>query len=192
MNQPRRYMLVALVAAAALAGGCSRRAVTSESAQTNQTSGAPAAAAASSRPAQNACALVAREELEAIAKEKLDMLHNIEEEGKTVCELKSAASKMTLIYVTVYWRQGQELARVNQAATGMAKQMMKNDQNADIEALTGSGKVRGLADKAHYSDLMPSWFLKGDVLVEVISPAFGHDQTKAVFMSVAKAALSRL
>ncbi len=191
MIQLRTTIIMAVVATAAFAGGCSRSAATSESAQTNRAAGATASAA-SSRPLQNACALVAREELEAIAKEKLDMLHNIEEEGKTVCELKSAASRMTLIYMTVYWRQGKELGRVNQAATGMAKQMFKNGENADIEALTGSERVRGLADKAYYSDLMPSWFVKGDVMVEVVSPTFGHDKTKAVFLSVAKSALSRL
>lgn len=191
MVQLRSAIFMAVIVAAAFAGACSRSAATPGSAETNRAA-APPAAAASSRPAQNACALLAREELEAIAKEKLDMLHNVEQEGKTVCEVKSAASRMTLIYVTVYWRQGQELASVNQAATGMAKQMMKNDQNADIEALTGSGKVRGLADKAYYSNLMPSWFLKGDVMVEVISPTFNHDQTKAVFLSVARAALPRL
>lgn len=191
MVQPRNAIFIAVVVAAAFAGACNRSAATQEPAQTNKAA-APATSAASSRPAQNACALVAREQLEAIANEKLEMLHNIEQEGKTVCEVKSAASKMTLIYVTVYWRQGKELARINQAATGMAKQMMKNDQNADIEQLTGSGKMRGLADKAYYSDLMPSWFLKGDVLIEVISPTFGHDKTKAVFMSVANAALPRL
>lgn len=188
MVQPRSTIISAVVVAAALAGACSRSPATGST----ETKQAAAPAAASSRPAQNACALVAREELEVIAKEKLEMLHNVEQEGKTVCELKSAASKITQIYVTVYWRQGKELARVNQTAMGMAKQTFKNTENADIEALTGSGKMRGLADKAHYSDLMPSWFLKGDVMVEVISPLFGHDETKAVFLSVAKSALPRL
>jgi hypothetical protein len=62
----------------------------------------------------------------------------------------------------------------------------------DIEELTGSAKVRGLADKAYYSDLMPSWVLKGDVLIEFISPLFNHEQTKGVFMAASKKALSRL
>lgn len=189
-------MALALVAAAAVASGC--RADPSRAASDAGTpapgekaAAAGAAAAAPSRPARNACALVPREQVEAIAKEKLDMLHNIEEEDKTICELTSAATNTMLVSVTVYWRGGKELARVNRAATSMAKQMM-NDDEVDIEELTGSEKVRGLADKAYYSDLMPSWVLKDDVLIEVISPRFGHDQTKSVFLAVAKQALSRL
>jgi hypothetical protein len=187
----RTAIFITVVGTGAFASGCSRSAATSEPAQANPAAG-PAHSAVSSRPAQNACALVAREELEAIAGEKLELLHNIEDETETVCELKSATSKMTLIFVKVHWQGGKELARIDQAATGMAKQVVKNEENADIEALTGSGKMRGLADKAYYSNLMPSWFVKGDVMVEVISPTFGRDKTKAVFLSVAKSALSRL
>lgn len=192
MTQLRHTGLLALlVAAAAVVGGCRGNAAPANEAQADGTT--PGATAATpSRSTRNACALIDRAQLEAIAKERLDMLHNIEEEDKTVCELSLAASKTNVIYVTAHWRGGKELARINQAATSMARQMMKNDENADIEALTGSGKVRGLADKAYYSDLMPSWFVKGDVLVEVISPTFGHDQTKAVFLSVAQSALPRL
>jgi hypothetical protein len=73
----------------------------------------------------------------------------------------------------------------------MAKQML-NDEDVDIEELTGSGKVRGLADKAFYSNLMPSWVLKGDVMIEVISPMFSGEKTKKVFLAVTKTALSRL
>jgi hypothetical protein len=39
---------------------------------------------------------------------------------------------------------------------------------------------------------MPSWVLKGDVMIEVISPRFGREQTKKIFLAVTKTALSRL
>jgi hypothetical protein len=39
---------------------------------------------------------------------------------------------------------------------------------------------------------MPSWMLKGDVLVQVISPRWPHDQTLRTFQAVAKSALPRL
>ncbi len=51
------------------------------------------------------------------------------------------------------------------------------------EELTGSEQLRGLADKAFYSDVMPSWVLNGDVLIEILSPQFSPDKTKAVFLS---------
>jgi hypothetical protein len=45
---------------------------------------------------------------------------------------------------------------------------------------------------AQHSDVMPSWVLKGDVLVQVISPVWGHDQTRKTFCAVAKSALPKL
>jgi len=93
--------------------------------------------------------------------------------------------------VTVHWTGGNELARVNQASMSLAKQMM-NDRDTNIEEVTGSEKVRGLADKAFYSDVMASWVLKGDVLIEILSPQFSPDKTKAVFLAVSRKALSRL
>ena len=101
------------------------------------------------------------------------------------------ADSVTLVTVKVYWAGGKEVARMNQAEMSMAKQMM-NDKDVNIEELTGSGKVRGLADKAFYSDVLPSWFLKGDVLVEVLSPLLRRAQIRAVFMATAKQALPLL
>ena len=154
---------------------------------------APAAQASAASPAkkQNACALFDSAEIEAIAGQKFMVLHNIESDDQSTCELSSLKDHMTLVSVTVHWKGGKEIARTNQAAMSMAKQML-NDDDVDIEEVTGSAKVRGLADKAYYSDVMPSWILKGDVLIEIISPTFNHEKTKGIFMAVAKKALARL
>jgi len=45
---------------------------------------------------------------------------------------------------------------------------------------------------AQHSDVMPSWVLNGDVLIQVISPLWGHDQTLETFYAVAKSALPQL
>jgi hypothetical protein len=148
----------------------------------------PASAGQTKRP--NACSLFDRAEIEAIAGQPLTMLHDIQAEDQTACELSDKDGNV-LVMVTVHWKGGKELARTQAAALSMAKQML-NDDEVDIEELTGSGKVRGLADKAYYSNVMPSWILKGDVLVEVISPRFGGEQTKKIFLAVAKKALARL
>ena len=183
-----RSWVIAAAAAAVLAGF---RGEPSLAAAAAGTTPAGKAQAAASQPRRNACALADRAQLEAIAKRKLDMLNNVEADDLMVCELSDAADNTLLVAVTVHWQGGKELARANAAAMSMAKQMLNQD-DVDIEELTGSEKVRGLADKAFYSDLMPSWVLKGDVLIEIISPRFGHDQTKAAFLSVARSALSRL
>jgi hypothetical protein len=138
----------------------------------------------------NACALIDREDIEAIAGQPLTMLHDILEEDLSACELSDKDGNV-LVTITVHWKGGQELARAQKAALSMAKQQL-NDEDVDIEELTGSGKVRGLADKAYYSDIMPSWLLKGDVMIEVISPRFNSEKTKKVFLAVAKKALPRL
>jgi hypothetical protein len=140
---------------------------------------------------KNACAFVPRSLVDGIAKEELFLFHVIEEENMSVCEVSSPKTKNTFVTVKVWWAGGKEVARTNQASMSLAKQMM-NDKETDIEELTGSSKVRGLADKAYYSNLMPSWFLKGDVLVEVVSPLFRDEEKKTVFMAIAKQALPLL
>ncbi len=151
--------------------------------------GAPAAAA-SDAVKRNACGLIDRAEIEAIAGQPLTMLHNIEDEDRSTCELSDKDGAL-LVSMTVLWKGGKEQARVEQAALSMARQML-NDDEVDIEELTGSGKIRGLADKAYYSDVMPSWALKGDVLIQIISPRFPGSQTKQVFLAAVRKALSRL
>lgn len=183
----RHRIATTLVVAIAFAAGCGRSAPADSSSEKAAPAGKPPGSSAT----RNACELIDRAQIEAIAGRKLEMLNDIQEEDLTVCELREPGGSMALVTVTVHWTGGKELARVNQAAMSMARQML-NDDDVNIEEITGSNKVRGLADKAYYSDLMPSWVLKSDVLIEVISPLFAHEQTKAVFVSVSKSALSRL
>jgi hypothetical protein len=153
----------------------------------------PAATAqrASSGSRKNACDLLDREKLEAIAGRKLSMMHDIQADDQTACELRDPADHSVLVTVTVHWAGGKELARTNLAAMSMARQLL-NDDDVDLEEVTGSKRVRGLADKAFYSDVMPSWILKKDVLIEMISPRFTPTQTKAVFLAVSRGALPKL
>jgi hypothetical protein len=135
---------------------------------------------------------VDRAGIEAIAGRPVTLLHDREAEDQTTCEVRDAAATETvLVSVTAYWSGGRERAQSEKAAMGMAKSLM-NEPDVDIEALTGSGEAAGLADDAYYSNVMPSWLLKGDVMVAVISPTFNYEQTKRVFLSVAKRALATL
>jgi hypothetical protein len=185
---------VAAVSAAAFLSACGGPAADARSsAAPRAAASAPAAAGAESQGSrkQNACALVNREEIERIAGAKITMLHDIEDADQSTCELHDSASDQVFVYVTVLWKGGKDQARANQAGMSMAAQKL-NTSDVDIAELSGSGKVRGLADKAFFSDLLPSWFLKGDVLVEVISPLWPHDKTLATFNAVAKSALPKL
>jgi hypothetical protein len=184
-----RWVAVTAVATG-VAVGCGRE-TPSSSGQEKAAQASPAEAApAKGQAIRNACALFDREDIEAIAGQPLTMLHDIQEQDRSACEL-SDKDGTTLVTVTVHWKGGKELARISAAGMSMAKQLL-NDEDVDIEEITGSGKVRGLADKAYYSDIMPSWVLKGDVMIEIISPLFPGEQTKKVFLAVARKALARL
>ena len=187
MTRIPRLSVVAIVSAVLCA--CSNGSKTEAQAQAQPAK--PAQSAPEAKKKRNACAFVPRSVVEGIAKEELFLFHEIKEENMTVCEVSYPKTKKPFVTVNVYWAGGKELARTNQAAMSMAKQML-NDKDTDIEELTGSGKVRGLADKAYYSNVMPSWFLKGDVLVEVLSPLLREEQKKPVFMAIAKQALPLL
>jgi len=63
-----------------------------------------------SKGTRNACDLVDRAAVEAIAGERLDMLHDIQEEDKTVCALHEPGSTEPLVSVTVYWKGGKQRA----------------------------------------------------------------------------------
>lgn len=155
-------------------------------------SGAAPSVADTGIPRKNACEFVNRGEVEAIVGKSVTLLHNVESDTETACELSDAAnSKTTLVVVTVVWKGGKAEADAERAALGMAKSLM-NEKDVDIEALTSSGGVAGLADAAYYSNVMPSWLLKGDVLIKVIAPTSPGDQTRRVFLSVAKTALAKL
>lgn len=65
---------------------------------------------ASTTRGRNACDLVDRPAIETIAGKKLDMLHDIQEEDKTVCELHEPGQTDPLVSVTVYWKGGKQRA----------------------------------------------------------------------------------
>jgi hypothetical protein len=52
--------------------------------------------------------------------------------------------------------------------------------------------MKGAADAAFYSDGMPAWVLKDDVLLKFIAPEVGRDEMKAHFVALATKAVSRL
>jgi hypothetical protein len=170
----RPGLSVVAIAAAMLCGSFSGSKAETEQAQAQPAK--PAQKPPQPRKKNDACAFVPRSLIEGFAKEELFLFHVREEENMTVCEVISPKTKTTFVTVKVYWAGGKEVAQTNEGAMSMAKPML-NDKDTDIQKRTGSSKVRGLADKAFCSDVMPSWFLKGDVLVELVSPLFPAEQT---------------
>lgn len=179
--------VVAIAAATLLTVGCSNSPV--------ESAGAPAAAIEQAKPSskqRSACALVDREDMERLAKGKVTLLHNIEAAEQTNCEVYPEGDpKRAVLFLEVYWVGGKELARTEKLAVGAARRVL-NDKDTDIEALTGSGSVPGAADDAYYSDVMPSWAVKGDVMIKFTMPGLGADVMQKNFVPLARKALSRL
>lgn len=193
MNTQIAVRFTALTIGLTLAmGGCGGNS-SSRDAGTSAGAGTATAATPGSETARrNACDFVNRAEVEAIIGKAVTLLHDIQSDTETACELSDAAnSKVTLVVVTVVWTGGKAEADAEKAAVAMGRSLM-NEKDVDIEALTGSGAAAGLADAAYYSDVMPSWLLKGDVLIKVIAPTSPGEQTKRIYLSVAKMALARL
>ncbi len=185
----RKRSAIAVALAAAWLAGCAPG--TGETTPGQKTPPASETAVPSPGARKNACALFDRADIEAIAGQKLEMLHDIQAENKTVCELRVPGNLTVQVSVTVHWAGGKELARINQASMGMAKPVM-NDRNTDIEELTGSEKYEAWPTRR---STVTSWrpgCSSTDVFIEILSPQFSPDKTKAVFLAVSRKALARL
>jgi hypothetical protein len=119
--------------------------------------------------------------MERLAKGRVTLLHDIVAAEQTNCEVyRDGDSKNPALTLEVYWTGGRELARTEKLAVGLAKRML-NEKDVDIEALTGSGSVRGLADDAYYGDGKPSWVVKGDVMLKFTMPGLGPEDMQKNF-----------
>jgi hypothetical protein len=90
----------------------------------------------------------------------------------------------------VTWNGGAELVRTEGTARGVAAGLLGGGVN--LEPLIGATGGAKAADKAYYSDVTPSWVLKGDVLMRFRMEGLTLDQRKANFVPLARKALDRL
>jgi hypothetical protein len=163
----------------------------SEAPAASSTSPAAPAGGTSERR-MNACALFDREDVERIAGTPLVALHDVVDTYESTCELSVQGQPEPVIAaLNVYWKGGKEKAEAEQAGLGLARGAL-NDADVNIEELTGSGDVKGLADQAYFSNVLPSWVLKDDVFMSFIMPTSNREQTLAGFRAVSRKALERL
>lgn len=139
---------------------------------------------------RNACQLVDAADMERLRGAKVTMLHNIEADDRTVCEAYDAANNQAFFYLDVTWKGGAELVRTEGTARGVAAGLLGGGVNLD--QLIGEPAGDKAADKAYYSDVAPSWVLKGDVLVRFRMEGLTLDQRKQNFVPLARKVLDRL
>ena len=171
----RRWVIVVFAAAAA----CGKQA------------GVPAGSATSSGGRGNACQLLDKQDMERLHGAGVAMLHNIEAEDRTTCEVYDAATNQAFFYLEVVWRGGRDTAQAGGAATGIAAGVL-GDRSVNLEPLTGASAGAKAADKAYYSDVAPSWVLKGDVLLRFKMAGLTQEQRTQNFVPLARKALDRL
>jgi hypothetical protein len=139
----------------------------------------------------NACKLLDKEDMERLHGAPVGMLHNIEADTQTTCEVSDHATNQVFFYLEVFWKGGRDVAQAGGAASGIAAGVL-GDRSVNLEPLTGPAAGGKAADKAYYSDVTPSWVLKGDVLMRFKMAGLTQEQRSREFVPLARKALDRL
>lgn len=107
------------------------------------------------------------------------------------CHYMDASGQLWYLGLTVYWDGGKEMLKTVQMGTGLAARMMAEPgDEAVVDSIVRPGPVQGLGDAALFSDLIPSYVLTGDVLLEMDMPLLPN--AKQHFRPLASIALARL
>jgi hypothetical protein len=182
--------LLPVLASCTLAVGCGGNA-DDDSAR----SAASEADVATSQPTagtgRDACELIPVEQIAAIVGKPV-VANSEPGAHRSYCGYADPGGQLFYLELTVYWDGGKEELETVQTATGMAPQVMAEEPGDDmlIDSIVRPGPVEGLGDVAFFSDLLPSYVLTGDVLLEM-----GLQQmpdAKQHFRPLASTALARL
>ena len=157
----------------------------------HQTAEQPGSAATTPGERGNACKLLDKADMERLHGAGVGMLHNIESDTQTTCEVSDLATNQAFFFLEVIWKGGRALAQGGGAASGIAAGVL-GDRSVNLEPLTGAAAGSKAADKAYYSDVTPSWVLKGDVLLRFKMAGLTQEQRSAEFVPLARKALDRL
>jgi hypothetical protein len=165
--------------------GCSVAACSQQAAEQTGSAASPSAGRG------NACKLLDKEDMERLHGASVGMLHNIETDNQTTCEVSDLATNQVFFYLEVFWNGGRDVAQAGGAASGIAAGVL-GDRSVNLEPLTGTAAGAKAADKAYYSDVTPSWVLKGDVLIRFKMAGLTQEQRSREFVPLARKALDRL
>jgi hypothetical protein len=181
----RRFPIVLLCSVLLACGsGGEQGASDSASSADASTSGAQTAGAV-----RSACDVLTAEDVQAAVGKPVVATPRPGTATKSECWYKSATSERIYFGLTVYWQGGQEEWKANQAGIKMAARMMESpDVNSD--SIVVPGPIPGLGDLAVFSDIMPSYVLVGDTLLEFNTAELPHAAKN--FRPLARLALSQL
>ncbi|MEW5978030.1 MAG: hypothetical protein AB1898_19725 [Acidobacteriota bacterium] len=140
---------------------------------------------------RSACDVLTGEDVSAILAQKLQARPDLEDQGPrhSSCGYYPAEG-YGVLYLTVYWRGGQQEWDTWQMATQYAGKTWEQIEKVDSNQITGASLVNGLGDRAYFGGILPSLVLKDDILLEFKLPLVTDE--KRNFPLLAQAALARL
>jgi hypothetical protein len=107
------------------------------------------------------------------------------------CAYTDESGQLPYVELTVYWTGGRQMLEIVHMGTAMAARMMAEPgDEALVDSIVRPGPVTGLGDTALFSDIMPSYVLTGDVLLEMGMPLL--PDAREHFRPLAATALARL
>jgi hypothetical protein len=173
------HRLFVLIIAGATAAGCSEA----------PADGAAPAGTQASGGRGNACQLLDKEDMERLHGAGVTLLHNIEADDRTTCEVYDAQTNQAFFSLEVLWKNGAGVAKTEGTARGIAAGTLA-DRSVDVGPLTAAGPKA--ADSVYYSAVAASWVLKGDVLLRFTMAGLTQEQRMQNFVPLARKALDRL
>jgi hypothetical protein len=178
--------LSTLAAASACGGGSSAAA---------ESAVAKDAAASAAKPGQrtgvdrSACDLLTVAEVSAAVGTAVTAKETNRETGRSDCQW-DGADGIVRFQLVGYWTGGKEGWKILAESRGMAKDIIKQQERANLDSIVEVGPVVGVGDKAVFSPLLPSLVLKDDVLLEFTTSLLPKPALQ--FRPLAMRALSRL
>ena len=141
--------------------------------------------------ARDACELIPAERIAAIVGRPV-VARPERKQRESNCDYGNESGEIVYLGLTVYWEGGKEMLETVQTATSMAPRLMAEEpgDEALVDSIVRPGPVAGLGDVALFSDLMPSYVLSGDVLLEMYLQLLPNAQQH--FRPLASTALARL
>lgn len=191
--------LVAGVAVCALVPGCGGSAepaaenaagAAASEAVAGNTAASEARARAPTGAPRDACGLIPVEQIAAIVGGPV-VTASDPGPHESSCAYTDESGQLWYLGLTVYWSGGKDMLNIVRMGTALAARMMAEPgDEAAVDSIVRPGPVQGLGDVAQFSDIMPSYVLIGDVLLEMHMPLLPN--AKHHFRPLASTALARL
>jgi hypothetical protein len=138
---------------------------------------------------RNACDLLTVAEVAAAVGSAVTAKETHRESGRSDCQW-DGPDGIVRFQLVGYWTGGKEGWKILGESRAMAKDIIKKQENANLDSIVQVGPVAGLGDKALFSPLLSSLVLKDDVLLEFTTSLLPKPALQ--FRPIAMKALSRL